>query len=203
MKQIIFSTVALLACGISAPAAEVWAPGIYKQGDEYVGWYDYQKKGINSGPEADTGLCWAMTASNVIAWWQAHNQSSITPSVPQGKEVPDYFRLVFEDGGGKARYAYKWWVTGEWDVEKSDGWAYFDKGVANDNPALIEGGFLKDVYDITAYPIDIISWSEVASGTYNPYEYSKTIVTALQNGYALTISTDMGSNAPTGHAYTL
>ena len=63
MKQIIFSTVALLACGISAPAAEVWAPGIYKQGDEYVGWYDYQKTGTD-----DTGLCWAMTSPFPQKW---------------------------------------------------------------------------------------------------------------------------------------
>ncbi len=194
MKQIIFSTVALLACGISAPAAEVWAPGVSAKD----GWYDYQKTGTD-----DAGLCWAMTASNVIAWWQKHNQSSITSSVPQGDEIPDYFRLVFDDGGGKAGYAYKWWVTGEWEAPNSDGWAYFDKGVANDNPDLVQGGFLKNVYDTTAYPIDIISWDKVASGTYNPYDYSKTIVTALQNGYALTISTEMGSNAPTGHAYTL
>jgi MYXO-CTERM domain-containing protein len=194
MKQIIFSTVALLACGISAPAAEVWAPGVSREG----GWYDYQKTGID-----DTGLCWAMTASNVIAWWQKHNQSSITSSVPQEKDVPDYFRKVFDNGGGKAGYAYKWWVTGQWTAPDSDGWAYFDKAVTNNNPTLTYGGFLKNVYDTTAYPIDIISWNEVASGTYNPYEYSKTIVTALQNGYALTISTELGSNVPTGHAYTL
>jgi hypothetical protein len=192
------STGMLLVPTVSA--LEAWAPGIYKQGDgKYVGWYDYQKTGID-----DTGLCWAMTASNVIAWWQAHNQSSIPSSVPQGDEIPDYFRLVFDDGGGKAGYAYNWWVTGNlYDDGPPPGWAYFDKNVANDNPGIVEGGFLKNVYDTTAYPIDIIPWSEVASGTYDPYEYSKTIVTALQNGYALTISTEMGSDVPTGHAYTL
>lgn len=194
MKQIIFSTVALLACGISAPAAEVWAPGIYKQGDEYVGWYDYHKSGDNDGIMADTAMCWAASASNVISWWQNLNPSTPTSTAPQNEEIFDTFRGVYTNEGGKASYAYEWWVNGEWNAPEDDGWARIDKGLPDEYNAQSNGGFLSAVYDTTAYPITI------ASSSNNPYAYSESVVNALSNGYALTLSV---VNSQVAHAYTL
>lgn len=190
MKQIIFSIVALLACGISAPAAEVWAPGVSRDG----GWYDYHKSGSNDGIMADTAMCWAASASNVISWWQNLNISSITSSVPQNEEIFDTFRAIYTNGGGKAAYAYHWWITGDWDAPEGNGWAGIDKGMPAEYTTYANGGFLSKAYDVNAYPITI------ATSSNNPYAYSEAVVNALSNGYALTLSTE---NSGVAHAYTL
>lgn len=190
MKQIIFSTVALLACGISAPAAEVWAPGVSREG----GWYDYHKSGSNDGVMADTAMCWAASASNVISWWQNLNLSSIDSSVPQNKQIFDTFRGIYTNGGGKAYYAYEWWVNGNWSAPEGNGWAGIDKGMPTEYTAYTNGGFLSKVYNTDAYPITI------ATSSNNPYAYSEAVVTALSNGYALTLSVE---NSGVAHAYTL
>ena len=59
---------------------------------------------------ADTAMCWAASASNVVSWWQNLNISSITSSVPQNEEIFDTFRAIYTNGGGKAAYAYQWWI---------------------------------------------------------------------------------------------
>lgn len=171
-------------------AAEVWAPGVSRSG----GWYDYHKTGSNNGAMADTAMCWAASASNVISWWQNHNKASITSSVPQNGAIFDTFRTIFTNGGGKAAYAYEWWVTGEWNAPEGSGWASIDKAAAQNNPHLANGGFLRNVYDTLLNPISIISSSN------NPYTYSEAVVKALQSGYALTLSTE---NSGVAHAYTL
>lgn len=190
MKQIIFSTVALLACGISAPAAEVWAPGVSREG----GWYDYHKTGSNDGIMADTAMCWAASSSNIISWWQNLNPSPLTSTVPQNEEIFDTFRGIYTNGGGKASYAYEWWVNGNWDAPEGSGWASIDKGMPDKYIEQANGGFLSAVYDTGAYPITI------ATSSNNPYSYSESVVNALSNGYALTLSVE---NSGVAHAYTL
>ncbi len=186
------STGMLLVPTVSA--LEAWAPGIYKQGDEYVGWYDYHKSGSNDGVMADTAMCWAASASNVISWWQNLNISSTTSSVPQNEEIFDTFRAIYTNGGGKAYYAYEWWVNGNWSVPTGSGWAGIDKGMPTEYTAYANGGFLSEVYDTSLYPITI------ATSSNNPYSYSKAVVNALSNGYALTLSVE---NSGVAHAYTL
>ena len=90
MNRLFLTTALLLTGALTAPAAEVWAPGVSIDG----GWYDYHKTGSNDGTMADTAMCWAASASNVISWWQNHNIASITSSVPQNKDVFDTFKGV-------------------------------------------------------------------------------------------------------------
>ncbi len=190
MKKIFLSTVALLAGGLAAPAAEVWAPGVSQE----EGWYDYHKSGSNDGVMADTAMCWAASASNVISWWQNLNISSITSSVPQNEEIFDTFRGIYTNGGGKAYYAYEWWVNGNWSAPTGSGWAGIDKGMPTEYTAYTNGGFLSKEYDTNAYPITI------ATSSNNPYAYSEAVVNALSSGYALTLSVE---NSGVAHAYTL
>lgn len=190
MKQVIFSAIALLAGGLAAPAAEVWAPGVSQEG----GWYDYHKTGSNDGIMADTAMCWAASASNVISWWQNLNISGIASTVPQNEEIFDTFRGIYTNGGGKAYYAYEWWVNGNWVAPEGDGWAAIDKGMPSEYISYANGGFLSNVYDTGVYPITI------ATSSNNPYTYSESVVNALSSGYALTLSVE---NSGVAHAYTL
>lgn len=190
MKYILFSTVALLAGCLVASAAEVWAPGVSQEG----GWYDYHKSGSNDGVMADTAMCWAASASNVISWWQNLNSSSITSTVPQNEKIFDTFRGIYTNGGGKAYYAYEWWVNGNWSAPTGSGWAGIDKGMPVEYTAYANGGFLSKVYDTSLYPITI------ATSSNNPYAYSEAVVNALSSGYALTLSVE---NSGVAHAYTL
>lgn len=190
MKKSILSTVVFLVSVLAAPAAEVWAPGVSRDG----GWYDYHKSGSNDGIMADTAMCWAASASNVISWWQNLNISSITSSVPQNEKIFDTFRAIYTNGGGKAAYAYHWWITGDWAAPEGNGWAGIDKGMPGEYTTYANGGFLSKAYDVNAYPITI------ATSSNNPYAYSEAVVKALSNGYALTLSTE---NSGVAHAYTL
>lgn len=155
MKHILFSTVALLAGCLVAPAAEVWAPG----GSQERGWYDYHKSGSDDGTMADTAMCWATSASNVISWWQNLNSSSITSTVPQNEKIFDTFRGIYTNGGGKAYYAYEWWVNGNWSAPSGSGWAGIDKGRPTEYTTYANGGFLREVYDTSLYPITIATSS--------------------------------------------
>ena len=47
---------------------------------------------------ADTAMCWAASASNVISWWQNLNSSSITSTVPQNEKIFDTFRGIYTNG---------------------------------------------------------------------------------------------------------
>lgn len=190
MKRIFLSTIALLFCGLAAPAAEVWAPGVSQEG----GWYDYHKSGSDNGIMADTAMCWAASASNVISWWQNLHVSSLTSNIPQNEEIFDIFRGIYTNGGGKAYYAYDWWVNGNWSAPSGSGWAGIDKGMPEKYTAYTNGGFLKDIYDTNLYPITI------ATSSNNPYTYSEVVVNALSSGYALTLSVE---NSGVAHAYTL
>ena len=143
---------------------------------------------------ADTAMCWAASASNVIAWWQNHNANSVSPATPQDEAVFDTFKGVFTNGGGKSSYPYHWWITGDYNAPDGDGWAAIDKGLPSEYVTLANGGFLSDVYDLSLSPITI------ATSSNNPYTYSEAVVEALDSGYALTLSVE---NQGIAHAYTL
>ena len=84
-------------------AAEVWAPGVSWEG----GWYDFNKyaKGGNSNGTSgylkdDSLMCWAVSAANVIAWWQEQNSIKSEydySTIPQGKDVHQTFVAVFNN----------------------------------------------------------------------------------------------------------
>ncbi len=205
----------MLACTIASistsesTGAEAWAYGVTRDS----GWYDYNKAVVNDGYMADTAMCWAASSSNVIAWWQGHNASSLTSTIPQGEQIWTTFRAVFMNVGSNASHAYQWWMKGtgvlsldsEYNRLDDGGKAqYFDfniienkdKDYANELNlpttlwVLAQGGFHLS-YDANY----IIAWDSS-----DPYAYSNAIVNALNDGYALTLSV---RNEQLAHAYTL
>ena len=88
----------------SALAAEVWAPGVSQTG----GWVDYNKGPVNDGMMADTGMCWAASASNVMSWWNTWNASSLTSTAAKPGAPWEVFRKVYQNIGSTPTYAYEW-----------------------------------------------------------------------------------------------
>ena len=51
----------------------------------------------------DSLMCWAVSAANVIAWWQEQNNIKSEydySTIPQGKDVHQTFVAVFDNVGG-------------------------------------------------------------------------------------------------------
>lgn len=143
-------------------AETVWAKGVSESG----GWVDVNKSGdIYSGP--DSYMCWAASASSVIAWWQAQADMSKskagTPTT--ASEIYSAFTNSFNNAGKGAEVAWKWYFGGcnlvdsnyENDFKisnpKTSGryWEAYVKtvatwpSVASDTPSWIKLGYLSDV----------------------------------------------------------
>lgn len=199
----------LFAFLLAAPtfAATVWAPGVSDKG----GYFDYNKQYTGSDePWKDSGMCWAATASNVIAWWQSHNAQDITSTIPVKDNVWNTFRAVFLNVGATPIEAYKWWINGEisdqyFDYNHIDGnketdekalsWTY--EGSTFHTSILANGGFLKDYYDFNTVRI-------ASSQSDKDPSMHTQILDALAEGYALSLSLyDDAGNHQVGHGITL
>ena len=219
MLRSLLCTALALCFAPSLWSAQVWAPGV----SEEEGWYDYNKAGINDGYTADTGMCWAYSASNVIAWWQEQNADSLTSSgvtVPQNEQIVKTFVGVFSNIGGVPSDGYSWYINGGVDnklnatetVKGEDGqykteYTYKDNKILDlkDTSAIemqlgLTGFNIKDLAnggilkDVYTDGITIIFGAHYIN---NPYDFGEKIIQTLSDGYALSLS------VREGHAYTL
>lgn len=115
-RRFFLRAAALAACAF-VPAAfapelraeTVWAKGVSESG----GWVDVNKSGdVYTGP--DSLMCWAASASSVIAWWQAQADMSKskagTPAT--AAEIYSAFTNSFNNAGNGAEVAWKWYFGG-------------------------------------------------------------------------------------------
>ena len=206
-------------------AEEVWAPGVSREG----GWYDfnkYAKGGVSNGTsdvlKDDSLMCWAVSAANVIAWWQEQNniQSEYDNNasiIPQGKDVHQTFVAVFDNDGANPASAFQWWINGSTqnlpkrtyfsdDDESSwtsiDGNTYYPGNFYN-------GGFLTSTqytstpfYNIAADPVTIADTKLATNGESTTLQ-SRAIVEALESGYALSLEVNTEDGTVGEHAITL
>lgn len=125
-----------LTLGIASAAIEydipdnyttVWAQNV----SESSGWYDVNKESVAEGhPEAF--MCYAASASNLIAWWQnIYYEKLITSSTPP--DVKDIWNKYVENNqqtykGGFIHSAINWWISGVYAPLNPDGtdWAAAD-----------------------------------------------------------------------------
>ena len=155
---------ALAACTLvpaQLHAETVWAKGV----SESSGWVDVNKSGdIYNGP--DSLMCWAASASSVIAWWQAQADmsKSKTGTPATASEIYSAFTNSFKNAGKGAEVAWKWYFGGcdlvsynyENDFQISDPktsgryWEDYVETVADcpssasETPSWIQGGWLSD-----------------------------------------------------------
>lgn len=101
--RLLFSLCALAA--FTANATEYWVQGVSPTG----GWQD-----ANKTLENDRSLCWAATAANMLAWWQAQ-QMPFHPQEAEPRGISSIWQTLrdsFQDGGGETYNTLVWWFNG-------------------------------------------------------------------------------------------
>ena len=142
MKPLHYLVLSLgFSLGIASAAVEYDIPDNYKtvwaqNVDETVGWYDVNKSSLEAGhPEAM--MCYAASASNLIAWWQnIYCESLMTSTIPP--DVNDIWKKYVDnnlvpESGGNPLAAINWWISGvyapvdgnKWASEDDDRWNRF------------------------------------------------------------------------------
>lgn len=107
-------TIALMLLCSHAPAATetLWASGV----TEKTGWRDYNKN-FNG---KDDRQCWAITAANLIDWWQSHHTTKLPANTPQGEDILRVFTRSFANDGSDPDEAISWWFSGEYKPGRAD-----------------------------------------------------------------------------------
>lgn len=202
-------------------AAEVWAPGVSWEG----GWYDFNKyaKGGESNGTADymkddSQMCWAVSAANVIAWWQEQNSIKSEydfSTIPQGKDIHQTFVVHFANDGANPASAFQWWINGSTenlkrraDYDDNASWTSIDGNTYYPN-FFYSGGFLTNAYytstpfyNIAADPVTIADTKLATNGESITLQ-SRAIVEALKSGYALSLEVNTNIGTTGEHAITL
>ncbi len=87
--------------------------------DDYGGgWYDAEKSPSNT---EDDFMCWAATASNVLAWtgWGSNFGND-------ADAIFKYYQDHWTPVAGSPSYAWKWWFDGSNAMSGVDGWSQVD-----------------------------------------------------------------------------
>lgn len=92
-----------------AESATLWSSGV----DAQSGWYDFNK--ARGGEESC--LCWAITASNMIAWWQGQ-QETLPAGVPTGEAVWAAYKAAFDNSGSDPDQGLRWWFSGKYQPDQ-------------------------------------------------------------------------------------
>ena len=125
-----------LTRGIASAAVEydipdnyttVWAQNV----DETTGWYDVNKTSLEEG-HREALMCYAASASNLIAWWQKiYCERQITSTTPP--DVNAIWKKYVSNNketnkGGFIQAAFNWWISGVYSPLNQDGtdWASED-----------------------------------------------------------------------------
>lgn len=126
--------VVLAVLGATATQADtVWTHGVTAEG----GWYDANKTHADDGIEdgmwnitypnkdpngakTDDKMCYAASAANLLAWWQAQYQP--VDGVPQGVDNiwKTFVDNSLKDSGGTMPAAVQWWLTGNDNSSNTD-----------------------------------------------------------------------------------
>ena len=108
--------------------------------------YDAEKDGV-----ADTQLCWAATASNMLRY----TQWGMVEEMETEDDLLDYFTDCFTDVGSRIEFGIEWFLTGEYDAVDWSGWAQIKDGKADEGalwPEVEEN--LDDYMECVAFDVD-------------------------------------------------
>lgn len=202
------SVLILLACSValsSASAAEAWVDGV----SQTSGWYDANKANPYA-EDGDNDLCWAASASNLVAWWQDKYQ---TPAgVPNDIDSiwATYKNAATDDTGGDTHAAVQWWLTGVY-VPTSDEEAdrsMFKQDSTSVLPAF-EGYYYEEYGEKMArWPNYELERWEYPLRNFLCMDYRNTftsdnIVSLVLQGCGVGIGLAQDNNSKFGHAITL
>ena len=91
---------------------------LYGDGTDPDRYYDAEKSPSNSD---DDELCWAATASNMLAWSGWGNTVSTSED-----SIFSYFQTYWTDEGSNIKYGIEWWFTGVNGEAGSSGWSQLE-----------------------------------------------------------------------------
>lgn len=185
MKKSLF--ILLTLCAVTtAPAAEYWVQGVNKDG----GWYDTNKTGNN-----DSGFCWAATDTNIISWWQEHNQPAAQAAAANGapqtqEEIWALYNESFVNESGHPSDGIEWYVDGT-----------KPQTTLKDTT---KGGYYKDL-EVTVETVTRSVYSFDSAWTYNSEEsaWVKTGTTADKDAVRKEIAKAMKDYISDGYAMAL
>ena len=100
----------------SLGAATLWSAGVTAE----TGWFDFNKT-HEKGEQGDDLLCWAVAASNMLAWWQQQNPAMVPQGTPQEEAVWNTFRASFGNEGGDPDQGMRWWFDGQYARQNPGG----------------------------------------------------------------------------------
>ncbi len=107
--------VAALAGLPPVQGTEYWVLGT----SQTEGWYDVNKTFSQDFP--DSQLCWAASASNMLAWWQDHNPEyndlAAMDTPMGGQKIFDTFKTAYENDGGLQAHGILWYLQGDTNDE--------------------------------------------------------------------------------------
>ncbi len=178
------------------------------------GWYDFNKQRGSGDLTDDGNMCWAASASNIIAWWQDQNGlvSTQKQKIPQGADVWQTYVAVFINDGGNPDKALYWWITGKGEPAGIDNtvyegtlsWTGIDGATYNPNE-LYAGGFLTSptftptpLYDMGIDPITL-----GLNGGNVLLNQADKLIAAFSKGYAFAVEVATNEGVPASHAITL
>ena len=211
-----FSLLASLIAASALPAAAVttiFAPGVTKES----GWYDTNK----AFTADDYYLCWAASATNLIAWWlDGYERSGGDVSQITARTKEQIFQnfksnWISDAGGYDGKNGINWYFTGK-----------FSSGAAPSNLKNKDsGGYLSELEGVggrNAWNIinqDFKYWGVqetgkvflndetdyfVDGGSLNTYEnFSKMILEQLEQGATMLSVHRLTTGSASGHAITL
>ncbi len=157
-----------------------WALGLTVQNNSITGgYYDADKINGNSGG-VDCDMCWAGTASNMIAWWQnyygAHYYVGTSPAL-SADAIFDQFRAHWENEGGWAEAGCQWWLAGGAYTDVY-GWLLEDHGKTYQNGA----GYYKSMFDEDS--VKSICYAEGVTW-YSALDVANRLTNKLEGGCAV------------------
>lgn len=174
-KNFIFTLMLLVATWMwSIPSTLAYSS--YYVYDQWGGtYYDAEKSQENS---EDDLMCWAASASNILAWTGWGEKYSTNADT-----IFAYFQSHWTDGGGSAYVGWDWWFDGTSLTQSSSyaaaGWSQVD---------VAGGGFW------TGYSFSNYFW-----GTSDDSSATLAIKSLLTSGYGVSLGVTTGSS---GHAIT-
>lgn len=137
MKPLHYLVLSLgLTLGLASAATEyeipdtyttVWAQNVNENG----GWYDVNKVSVDDG-HVEANMCYAASASNLIAWWQnIYCENQITSTTPP--DVNDIWQQYIKcnalpESGGHTLSAINWWISGVYAPLTDDGTEWAPEG---------------------------------------------------------------------------
>lgn len=194
-------------CSGAAQATTIWANGVSQE----TGWFDADKSGDT---EKDNAMCYAASASNLIAWWQAS-----LPQVPAGTpntvdDIWSTYQNAAKNGatqGGVVSNALNWWLSGVYSPTTKDEasrWAVSNISLSPSSELENKDkGFYNEVYNLTNQQIfDFCGYRQEDNIIYSSYSASPFTVNygdLLNAGMGISLGIKCDKDSNLAHAITL